>query len=286
MMNAFSVDVEDYFQVEAFKSRIEPSSWDSRPTRVQQNTERVLELLDETGTHATFFILGWVAERFPSLVRTICARGHEVASHGHAHAAAHSQTSEQFRNDIRHSKKILEDGAGVRVRGYRAPTFSISAKNWWAYDVLAEEGYEYSSSLYPVTHDLYGLPTGPRKPFRPLASGTFVELPLPTLRIFNKNRPCGGGGWFRLFPYAASRLCISRINRVEESPCIFYCHPWEFDPGQPRIANIPLKSRIRHYLNLGAMEGRVRRLLRDHAWGRIDEVFLPASHLAEHWTCQ
>jgi polysaccharide deacetylase family protein (PEP-CTERM system associated) len=286
VVNAFSVDVEDYFQVEAFKGVVDRSSWDTRPARVVQNTERVLGLLESAEARATFFILGWVAERFPALVRRIQVGGHEIASHGHAHEAAHAQTPEQFRRDIRQAKAILENEAGTAVRGFRAPTFSIGARNWWAYEVLAEEGYEYSSSLYPIEHDLYGMPSGPRVPFRPIASHSFVELPLPTIRMFNRNHPCGGGGWFRLFPYAVSRWCIDRINRLNATPCIFYCHPWEFDPAQPRIDGVPFKSRLRHYLNLGAMEGRISRLLRDHAWGRIDEVVLPGARSAEAWTCQ
>jgi polysaccharide deacetylase family protein (PEP-CTERM system associated) len=286
MINAFSVDVEDYFQVEAFKGTVDRATWDSRPTRVVQNTERVLKLLEKAQTKATFFILGWVAERFPTLVRNIQSGGHEIASHGYAHEAAYAQTPDQFRNDVRQAKQILEDLSGVAVRGFRAPTFSITSKNWWAYEVLAEEGYQYSSSLYPITHDLYGMPMAPRVPFRPMASQPFVELPLPTIRILNKNRPCGGGGWFRLFPYALSRWCIGRINRVDGRSCIFYCHPWEFDPDQPRIDGISAKSRLRHYLNLGAMENRIYRLLRDHQWGRIDEVILPSAHLAGTWTCQ
>jgi polysaccharide deacetylase family protein (PEP-CTERM system associated) len=286
MVNAFSVDVEDYFQVESFKTAVKRASWDHRPARVVQNTERVLELLENAETRATFFMLGWVAERFPSLVRRIQAGNHEIASHGYAHEAACDQTPEQFRSDVRRAKQVLEDQAGVSVRGYRAPTFSITARNWWAYEILASEGYEYSSSLYPIAHDLYGLPRGPRVPFRPMASQPFVELPLPTLRLFNRNRPCGGGGWFRLFPYALSRWCIGRINRADKIPCIFYCHPWEFDPGQPRIHGIPFKSRLRHYLNLSAMERRIQYLLQDYAWGRIDEVVLPSARFAEAWTCQ
>jgi polysaccharide deacetylase family protein (PEP-CTERM system associated) len=284
MVNAFSVDVEDYFQVEAFKGAVDRASWDSRPARVVQNTERVLELVEKAEARATFFVLGWVAKRFPSLVRRIQAGGHEIASHGDSHESAHTQTPEQFRNDVRRSKEILENETGSRVRGFRAPTFSIGARNWWAYDVLAEEGYEYSSSLYPIEHDLYGMPSAPRVPFRPIASQPFAELPLPTIRVFNRNHPCGGGGWFRLFHYALSRWCIGRINRANATPCIFYCHPWEFDPQQPRIEGIRLKSRIRHYLNLDVMEDRIGRLLRDHAWGRIDEVILPSARLAETWT--
>lgn len=273
-VNAFSIDVEDYFQVEAFKSAIDRASWDSRPSRVAQNTERVLALLDSADAKGTFFVLGWVAERFPSLVRSIHSRGHEVASHGFGHQTIHSQSPPDFRDDVRRAKAVLEDCVGVRVRGFRAPTFSISRANWWAYEVLAEEGHTYSSSVYPVAHDLYGMPDAPRTPFRPLGEGEFLEIPVATVRLLDRNRPCGGGGYFRLMPYAASRWCIARVNRVDRMSCVFYCHPWEFDSGQPRVSQASLKSQFRHYLNIGAMERRVARLLRDFSWGRIDEVFL------------
>jgi polysaccharide deacetylase family protein (PEP-CTERM system associated) len=271
--NAFSVDVEDYFQVEAFKGVVDRNSWDTRPARVETNTDRVLRVLDAAKARATFFVLGWVAERFPALVRRIQAQGHELASHGYDHGLARELSRGEFREDVRRAKVILEDCAGVCIRGFRAPTFSIDRGNWWAYDILGEEGYAYSSSTYPVAHDLYGVPDAPRTPFRPVAGGDFVEIPIATLRLFGRNRACGGGGYFRLRPYGASRWCIRRVNRVDGMPCVFYCHPWEFDPDQPRFRDAPLKSRVRHYLNLGAMENRVSRLLRDFAWGRIDEVF-------------
>jgi polysaccharide deacetylase family protein (PEP-CTERM system associated) len=277
VVNAFSVDVEDYFQVEAFKSVITPSSWDSRPSRVVKNTQRVLAVLASANVRATFFVLGWVAERFPSLVRQIYAAGHEVASHGYAHQAAHSQTAAEFRDDVRRSKALLQDCIGQRVRGFRAPTFSIGRSNWWAYDVLAEEGYDYSSSIYPISHDLYGIPDAPRVPFTPLRGAGFLEIPIATLRLFGKNQPCGGGGYFRLLPYPVSRWCISRTNHHDHLPCVFYCHPWEFDPEQPRVSSISTKSRFRHYLNIDKMERRAVRLLNDFAWTRMDELFLEDS---------
>jgi polysaccharide deacetylase family protein (PEP-CTERM system associated) len=272
--NAFSVDVEDYFQVEAFKGVVDRASWDSRPARVVESTARILALLKAAEASATFFVLGWVAERFPSLVQRIHAEGHEIASHGYAHEKAGSQTRSEFRDDVRRAKIILEDCIGARVRGFRAPTFSIGRENWWAYAILEEEGYAYSSSIYPIVHDLYGMPDAPRAPFYPLKAGNFLEIPVATVKLLDRNRPCGGGGYFRLMPYALSRWCIARINRVDQMPCVFYCHPWEFDAGQPRLVQASLKSRIRHYLNIGAMERRIARLLKDFMWGRIDQVYL------------
>jgi polysaccharide deacetylase family protein (PEP-CTERM system associated) len=274
IVNAFSVDVEDYFQVEAFKSVIHSADWDRQPSRVAGNTDRMLELLEAADVRATFFVLGWVAERFADVVSRIEAHGHEVASHGYSHQRVHAQTASEFRQDIRHAKKLLEDIVGKNVRGFRAPTFSIDRRNWWAYEVLAEEGYEYSSSIYPISHDLYGMESAPRTPFRPLGSGAFLEIPVATVRLLSKNRPCAGGGYFRLLPYDLSRWCMRRVNRVDGMPCVFYCHPWEIDVDQPRIAQAPLKSRFRHYLNTGKMAGRIARLLRDFSWGRIDEIYL------------
>lgn len=267
--NAITVDVEDYFQVEAFKDVIRASDWDSFAPRVEQNTHRLIALFAKANVKGTFFVLGWVAERFPALVREIHDAGHEVASHGFAHQRANQQTTEEFRSDIRRAKAHLEDLTGARVNGYRAPTFSIGRENWWAYDVLAEEGYRYSSSLYPVSHDLYGVPDAPTTPFQPTRS-PLVEIPLSTVKLFGKNMPCSGGGYFRLLPYALSRWCISRVTN--DSRHIFYCHPWEFDPDQPRIA-AGRKSRFRHYTNIARMHGRVERLLSEFSWDRMDRVF-------------
>ncbi|HTW30829.1 MAG TPA: XrtA system polysaccharide deacetylase [Candidatus Sulfotelmatobacter sp.] len=271
-VNGFSVDVEDHFQVEALKPVVDRGSWESRPGRVEASTERILAILDGAKVHATFFILGWVAERYPGLVRLITACGHEIASHGYGHESAFCQPPAEFCQDVRRAKQILEDCAGCRVTGYRAPTFSIGRQNWWAYDVLASEGYSYSSSIYPIAHDLYGLPEAPRTPFRP-ASGDFLEIPVATMRLLGRSLPCGGGGYFRLLPYTVSRWCLTRVVRDEQMPCVFYCHPWEFDPDQPRFRNAPLKSQFRHYLNLGAMEHRIARLLRDFHWDRLDAIF-------------
>ncbi len=274
LVNALSVDVEEYFQVEAFKRIISRSEWDHRPSRVALSTARLLDLFEASGVRATFFVLGWVADRSPDIVRRIVAGGHEIASHGYSHEPVHAQTREQFRDDVRRARKVLEDISGCRVRGFRAPTFSIGRRNWWAFEVLAEEGYEYSSSIYPIKHDLYGMPDAPRSPFNPLPDSSLIEIPVATVRLLKKNRPCGGGGYFRLLPYELSRWCIHRVNRGEQMPCVFYCHPWEVDVDQPRIRQAPLKSRFRHYLNIGVMEQRLARLLQDFAWGRMDEIYL------------
>lgn len=272
VLNAMTVDVEDYFQVEAFAKVIARDAWEAQPRRVEANTDRLLQLFADADIRATFFVLGWVAERHPSLVSRIVAGGHELASHGLQHLRADSQAPAEFRADVRRSKALLEELGGVRVNGYRAATFSIGRANWWAFDVLAEEGYAYSSSVYPVAHDLYGVPDAPRAPFHPTKS-SFTEVPLTTLRIAGKNLPCSGGGYFRLLPYAVSRGAFAHIVDQERRACVFYCHPWEIDPDQPRQTQAPLKSRLRHYLNLRRMEPRIRRLLRDFAWGRMDEAF-------------
>jgi polysaccharide deacetylase family protein (PEP-CTERM system associated) len=280
--NAFTVDVEDYFQVEAFKTVVDPANWDNWPARVAANTERVLTLLKSANIRATFFVLGWVAERFPEVVHAIAREGHEVASHGYAHQRVCEQSGDEFREDVRRSKAILEDLCGSTVGGYRAPTFSIGPADLQAYQTLAQEGYAYSSSVYPISHDLYGAIEAPRAPFAPLGKGAILEIPLSTVRLFKRNQPCAGGGYFRLLPYAVSRWSINHVNSMEQTPCVFYCHPWEFDPGQARIPGIALKSRVRHYLNLDLMEQRVTRLLRDFAWGTMMDVFLRnASQSAE-----
>ena len=272
LLNAMTVDVEDYFQVEAFANIISRDTWDAQPSRVEANTDRLLQLFADADVKATFFVLGWIAMRHRGLVKRIVDGGHELASHGFQHLRADRQTAEQFRADVRHTRQLLEDLGGVRVNGYRAATFSISRANWWVFNILAEEGYAYSSSVYPIVHDLYGVPDAPRLPFHPTASA-FTEVPLTTLRVFGKNLPCSGGGYFRLLPYAISQRAFARIVDREKRPCVFYCHPWEVDPAQPRQTQAPLKSRLRHYLNLGKMEYRLGRLLRDFAWGRMDAAF-------------
>lgn len=270
--NAMTIDVEDYFQVEAFASTIARSDWESLPRRVECNTERLLQILSDGAAEATFFMLGWVAERHPDLVRRVVAAGHELASHGFGHIRADSQSPEEFRQDIRRSKRLLEDLAGVPVRGYRAPTFSIGGGSKWAHAILAEEGYCYSSSVYPVKHDLYGTPEAPRTPFSPVRG--ILEIPLTAVRMLGMDIPASGGGYFRLLPYSLTEGLLKHARRVNHSPAVFYLHPWEIDPEQPRQRSAPWKSRARHYLNLKRTEPRLRRLLRNFAWTRMDRLFL------------
>lgn len=275
MHNALSVDVEDYFQVWALSPHVPRSEWERMPCRVERNVERILALLDEAGARATFFTLGWIAERYPRLVTRIAAAGHEVASHGYAHQAVAHQTRAEFYEDIRKAKLILEDITGGEVRGYRAPSFSIGRRTLWAFDCLLQAGYRYSSSIYPIRHDHYGMPEASRFPFEPVPG--LLEIPVTTARVFGTNLPAAGGGYFRFLPYQLSRALIQRVNAAERRPALFYFHPWELDPEQPRIPGTSLKTRFRHYLNLHRMEGRLRRLLSHFAWRRMDEVFPTAS---------
>lgn len=269
---ALSVDVEDYFQVWAFSSQVAREDWDDYPLRVEASTRRALDLFDSHRAKATFFILGWIAERAPGLVREIAARGHEVASHGFDHAKVFDQTRDKFREDAGRTKKLLEDLTGEAVLGYRAPGFSIDARVPWAHDTLVEAGYRYSSSSHPIRHDHYGDPRAPRSPYRPLPESGFIEAPVATAEIFGRRFSCAGGGWFRAAPYGLSKALLARASRSLDGPAIFYFHPWEIDPGQPRIDGAPLKSRLRHYLNLGGMEKKLARLLAEHRWSRIDET--------------
>jgi len=270
--NALTVDVEEHFQVAAFEHTIPRDAWDSSESRVEFSTGRVLDLFSTHGAKATFFVLGWIAERHPELVRRIAGDGHEVASHGYDHTRVHRFTPDQFREDVVRTRKILEDIVGMPVRGYRAPSYSINEKNLWALDVLREAGYAYSSSIYPIRHDLYGMPDAPRFPFR-LRPDSILEIPVTTVRMGGRNYPCGGGGYFRLLPYPAFRWALRRVNEHDHQPGLFYFHPWEVDAEQPRVAGAPLKSRFRHYLNLDSMQARLGRLLTDFRWGRMDEVF-------------
>jgi polysaccharide deacetylase family protein (PEP-CTERM system associated) len=270
--HAMTIDVEDYFQVEAFASTIDRSEWEHLPRRVEHNTERLLDLLTETKVQATFFMLGWVAERHPALVRRIVANGHELASHGFGHIRADSQSPETFRADVRRARQVLEETGGVLVRGYRAPTFSIGRNSKWAHAVLAEEGYQYSSSIYPIKHDLYGVPGAPRAPFAPLQG--LLEIPLTTVKVLGIDLPASGGGYFRLLPYPLTRWLLGRASRTNRTPAVFYLHPWEIDPEQPRQQAAPFLSRFRHYLNLDRTEPRLRRLLRSFTWTRMDRLFL------------
>lgn len=272
IVNALTVDVEDYFQVSALAPYIRPEDWGRCDCRVERNVELILALLDSFDTRATFFTLGWIAERYPSLVRRIAECGHEVASHGYAHQRASDQTREGFVSDIASAKRILEDISGEQVRGYRAPSFSVGAGNRWAFESIEAAGYAYSSSVYPVKHDHYGWEDAPRFPFRP--SVGLLEIPISTVRFWSRNWPAGGGGYFRLFPYGLSRWALRRVNGSDRHPAMFYFHPWEIDPDQPRVASLELKTRFRHYFNLARMEGRLRCLLSDFRWGRADAVFL------------
>jgi polysaccharide deacetylase family protein (PEP-CTERM system associated) len=263
IVNAMSVDVEDYFQVSAFESTVSRNDWERMESRVDANTRRLLDIFDEFGVRSTFFCLGWVAERQPALVREIVARGHELASHGQEHRLIYDQTPETFRQDIRRAKTVLEDTSGVRVYGYRAPSYSVTAQSLWALDVLAEEGYTYDSSIFPIRHDRYGIPSAPRHiHVRPVKSGELVEVPGSTVQLGSTNLPVGGGGYFRILPYWWTRWGIQRVNEAERRPAIFYLHPWEIDPAQPRIPAGRL-SHFRHYRNLAQTETRLRRLLAD-----------------------
>jgi len=276
--NALTIDVEDYFQVSAFAPHIARDTWDRLPCRIERNVDVILSLLDEHGAQATYFVLGWIAERYPHLVRRIAAQGHEIASHGYAHERATVQSREEFLDDVIRAKQVLEGITGTAVRGYRAPSFSIGRDNLWTLECLREAGYSYSSSVYPIHHDHYGMPEAPRFAFYPEGGGGLLELPVTTVRLFNRNLPAGGGGYFRLLPYNVSRWCLKRVNAVDHQACIFYFHPWELDPGQPRQHGIGLKTRFRHYVNLSAMERRIRALCRDFLWGRMDRLFLEERH--------
>jgi polysaccharide deacetylase family protein (PEP-CTERM system associated) len=270
--NALTIDVEDYFQVQAYAGAIDRADWDKIPRRVEANTDLILTALARHGTRATFFTLGWVAERHPALIRRITAAGHELASHGYGHQLVTDLTPQQFRDDLTRAKAILEDIGGVAVAGYRAPTFSIGPRNPWAWDVLAETGHTYSSSVFPVRHDLYGAPSAPRGPYQPAACN-LVEIPMTTVQWLGRNLPCAGGGYFRLLPYAAYRFGVRHLHRRERRPAIFYSHPWEFDPAQPSVPAAKWSSRFRHRVNLARMPARLDDLLADFTWDRMDRVF-------------
>jgi polysaccharide deacetylase family protein (PEP-CTERM system associated) len=271
MSNAMTIDVEDYFQVSAFAPHIPRSEWNTRECRVERNVNRILDILARHQTKATFFTLGWIAERYPHLIRQIAAQGHEVASHGYGHERASDLTEEGFFSDIQLAKVILEDLCGVEVKGYRAPSFSIGAGNLWAFACLARAGYRYSSSVYPIHHDHYGMPDSPRFAYQ--VRPGLVEIPVTTLRMFSRNLPSSGGGYFRLLPYALSRWMLNRVNSGDKQSGIFYFHPWEIDAAQPRVEGIGSKTRFRHYVNIPRMEGKLNQLLGDFKWGRMDEVF-------------
>lgn len=277
ILNALTVDVEDYFQVSAFADCVPRSQWDAMESRVSRNTERLLELFEQAGTHATFFVLGWVAERFPALIKRIDRDGHELASHSFDHGLVYDTTPDAFADDLRRAKAAIEGAAGVAIHGYRAPSYSITERSLWALDVLVNEGYRYDSSIYPIRHDRYGIPSWPRHIHRVQRSaGSIWELPGSTISRIGMNFPIGGGGYFRLLPYAWTRSGISSLNRDEGRPAIFYLHPWEIDPDQPRI-KAGVISRARHYYNLDKTEGRLRRLLREFRFGRVADVLAQKS---------
>ena len=270
--NAMTIDVEDYFQVSAFSNNISLDEWRNHDCRVEQNMARILELFDQHNVKGTFFTLGWIAQHYPNVVKQIVAQGHELASHGRNHVRAYDQSPKEFSDDIRSTKQMLEDLGGVEVKGYRAASFSIDERNLWAYDCLAEAGYRYSSSIYPVQHDHYGMPNAPRFSFYAHDSG-LIEVPISTVQLMNRLWPSGGGGYFRFFPYAVSKQLIQTVNEKEKRSAIFYLHPWEIDPEQPKQKNIQLKTRFRHYVNLQRTYGRLGKLLQDFSWGRMDKVF-------------
>jgi polysaccharide deacetylase family protein (PEP-CTERM system associated) len=268
--NALSVDVEDWFQVGAFEHVIARGDWDGLDHRVEANTDKVLELFDAGGVKATFFTLGWVADKYPALMRRVAEAGHEVASHGWDHQRVFNLTPEQFRDDIARARAALEDASGQKVVGYRAPSFSIDTRTPWAHAILAEAGYAYSSSVAPIGHDHYGWADAPRSAYRPVAGSDLVELPVTTAKVLGREITTGGG-FFRLLPGNVIHRAIDTLNGAGQ-PAIFYFHPWEVDPGQPRVANAPLKSRLRHYSRLGAMAGKLRTLMAKHRWDRTDRV--------------
>ncbi len=273
MRNALSVDVEDWFQVGAFETVIDRGDWETLDRRVEANTDAVLALFAETGVKATFFTLGWVAQRHPQLIRRIVEQGHELASHGVDHARVFNMSAPQFVDDLARARKTLEDGSGQAVIGYRAPSFSIDKRTPWAHEALAEAGYAYSSSVAPVVHDHYGWPEAPRFAFNPVAGADLIELPVTTAKLAGQTLAAGGGGFFRLLPYQFSKWAVRQVN-AENRPAIIYFHPWEIDPDQPRVGNAPIRSKLRHYPNLGAMAGKLRRLIADFEWGRVDEVMV------------
>ncbi len=268
--NGLSVDVEDWFQVGAFENVIERGSWDGLTDRVERNCNAILDMFAEADVKATFFTLGWVAKRHPALIRRIAAAGHEVASHGWDHARVFTLDPKSFAEDLDKSRKTIEDACGTRVTGYRAPSFSIDQRTPWAYMVLAEQGFDYSSSVAPIAHDHYGWREAPRFAFKPLPWSDLIEIPVTTAEFAGRRLAAGGGGFFRVLPYAFSRWAIRQVNQRDGRPAVFYFHPWEIDPQQPRVPNAPMKSKLRHYTNLDGMAGKLRQLILDFEWGRMD----------------
>jgi len=272
IVNGLSVDVEDWFQVGAFEDVIERDQWGALDDRVDRNVRQILDLFDAVDAKGTFFTLGWVAQRHGGLLRDIADRGHEIASHGWDHQRVFRMDAHSFATDIARTRNVLEDASGTRVVGYRAPSFSIDARTPWAHEVLAEAGYAYSSSVAPIAHDHYGWAEAPRFAFKPVEGSNFVEIPVTTAMFRGKRLAAGGGGFFRVLPYAFSRWAIRQVNRNDGRPAVFYFHPWEIDPGQPRVAGAPLRSRLRHYTNLDKMAGKLEQLVQDFHWGRMDAL--------------
>ncbi|WP_295957135.1 XrtA system polysaccharide deacetylase [Rhodoferax sp.] len=271
IINAFTIDVEDYFQVSAFSPYIERGDWDSRECRIEANIDKILQMLDISGTKATFFTLGWIAERYPQMVKKIVQEGHELASHGYGHERASDLSKKDFFSDVQSAKNLLEDISGIQIKGYRAPSFSINQGNLWAYDSLLAAGYKYSSSIYPIKHDHYGMPDTPR--FSYSVRDGLIEIPITTIRLYGKNFPSSGGGYFRLLPYFLTKLMISKVLSSDQQAAMFYFHPWEIDIDQPRISGVNMKTKFRHYVNISRMERKLGKLLEDFSWDRVDRVF-------------
>jgi polysaccharide deacetylase family protein (PEP-CTERM system associated) len=278
--NAMTVDVEDYFQVSAFEKVIDRNDWDKIACRIPRNMEKILALFEKHHTRATFFTLGWVAERFPEVVKAIVDGGHEVASHGWSHIRVPNASPSEFFEDVDRTRKLLQDVSGQPVIGYRAASYSVTKQTLWVYENLARAGYLYSSSIFPIKHDLYGIPDAPRSPFV-VSESRITEIPLTTVSFNGKNLPCSGGGWFRLMPYRLFKSGLKRVNQKDHLPGIFYFHPWEVDPDQPRQKNIPAKTAFRHYLNLQRMENRLERLLEDFQWDSMEKVFMENAEYPE-----
>ena len=272
LLNAMSVDIEDWFQVGAFETVIDRSDWDQLEQRVERNSDAVLALFDEAGIKATFFVLGWVAERYPALMQRIAAAGHEIASHGYDHARVFMLSPDQFRDDLERSRKLLEDSSGLKVIGYRAPSFSIDQRTPWAHEILAEQGYAYSCSVAPINHDHYGWAGSPRFAWKPVEGSDLIELPVTTVKLGSRTFAAGGGGFFRLLPYGLYKWSIRKMHREDGRGAIFYFHPWEIDPDQPRVTNAPVRSKLRHYTNLGHMRTKLLRAGQEFNWGRVDEL--------------
>jgi polysaccharide deacetylase family protein (PEP-CTERM system associated) len=280
IVNAMTVDVEDYFHVAALAGSIDRSTWDQQEYRAEASTRRLLDLFEQSNIRATFFVLGWVARRSPELIRDIARRGHEVASHGMSHKLVYNQTPAEFERETCESKALLEDLIGAPVLGYRASTYSITRRSLWALDILKEAGFAYDSSIFPIRHDMYGIPDAPQVPSRITTpkGASIVEFPMSTAPMFGTRIPVSGGGYFRLLPYWLTRAGLNKLNHELQRPFIFYLHPWEVDPGQPRVRT-NWKSRLRHYTNLGRTEARLRRLIGEFRFGRVRDVLTDAALL-------